>query len=268
MLNAKINVNGIEWNLTGDKEDIVYALRNATSSSIPTVNDNEIIQRIPNTIPLPTVEKKAKYTKNEIINMYEYLETQGDFRIQQFEITRGGKANPTQYTVCLVFDQTKQRYWFYNPKTEDRFIQTFTINDVITRINASESGFSLLHTVANKIWEKMEIVNNLTKISNNKTNPFPILNPTVSTANTVSTVAFKNYETTPSFMTGIKQVMKKNEWTTATHIWNRMAKAGFTSKGKTPENTVASLIYMDIKNNGTNSVFERESGKQAFRLKS
>ena len=182
MLNAKINVNGIEWSLTGDREDIVYALRNTASTSIPT--EKQIIDRLPmgsfvnhdlvNT-PSKLMTKvvdsngTAKFSKEDTIRMYQYLATQGNFRIQQFEITRGGKTNPTQYTVCLVFDNTKQRYCYYNPKSEDRFIQTFTINDVITRINASESGFSMLHSVANRIWEKMSIVEGFIKI----VSPFP-----------------------------------------------------------------------------------------------
>lgn len=256
MLNAKINVNGVEWNLTGDKEDIVYALRNATVSSIPTVNDREIIRKINTEIPTNTVpEKQSVYSKDDMIKMYRYLATQGDFRIQQFEITRGGKTNPSQYTVCLVFDNARQRYCYYNPKTEDRFIKTFTVEEVINRLNNSESGFSLLHTISNKIWERVNVIDGLSKIVNST--PYQ---PNMD-------VNFKNYEPKVSFMNGIRKVMKPNEWVSSNQIWERMKRIGFSSKGKTPENTIASMIYVDIKNRGTDSAFERESGKQSFRLK-
>lgn len=171
MLNAKINVNGIEWLLTGDREDIVYALRNTTSSTI-IPNEKEIIRKVPMTtlyksLSVPTEKGTAKFSKEDTIRMYQYLASQSDYTIKQFEITRGGKTNPMQYTVCLIFDNARQRYCYYNPKTEDRFLQSFSINDVVARINANESGFSMLHTVANKIWEKISIVDDLIRITPN-----------------------------------------------------------------------------------------------------
>jgi hypothetical protein len=179
MLNAKININGSEVLLTGDKEDIVYALKNATAASIP--NIATIMQKAADK---PNNEKKlSKYSKEDMIKMYDYLDKQGDYQIKQFEITRGGKADPVQYIVCLVFDQAKQRYINYNPKTEDRFLNTFTIKEVIEKIKLSEPGFNLLHTVANRIMEKMEVVNGLEKIAN-KPNPF-------------DDVMFPNYSFTP-----------------------------------------------------------------------
>lgn len=203
MLNAKINLNGIEWTLTGDKEEIVYALRNATSTSIPT--EKEIIGKVGSFInheiintPSRLVQNiagsnaqttqptgTAKYSKEDMIGMYQYLSTHGTYSIKQFQITRGGKTNPVQYKVCLVFDELKQRYCWYNPKTEDTYLQTFSIDDTITKIKNSESGFSLLHSVAARITEKMNVVDGLKKIVAEKKDPFP----------TDKKITFKNYET-------------------------------------------------------------------------
>lgn len=266
MLNAKINLNGINIDLTGSKEDIVYALRNTIPSAIPT--EKSILNKASTVSNVMKPEKASKHSKEDSVRMYEYLASQGDYTIKQFEITRGGKINPVQYVVCLVFDNGKQRYCYYNPKSEDKFIQSFSIADVIGSINASQPGFSLLHSVANKIWDKISLVDGLKlvasgepdRIAINKPPPFPQSQP----------VEFKTYD--PKFLNkntyrnAIEAALNKDEWQTPSQIWSKMVRVGFSSKGKTPDATISSLLYTDIKNNES-TVFERAEGKSAFRLK-
>lgn len=258
MLSAKINLNGIETLITGDKEDILYVLQNTISSSIPAIND--IVQKISNTEIKSSTNKEtksSKYSKEDAIKMYKYLASQGNFKIKQFEITRGGKKDPVQFTVCLVFDETKQRYCFYNPKTEDSFIKTYSVEEAIEKTKASESGFSLIHSVANRIAEKISILEDLTKIVSVKTDPFP-----------KDEIVFKNYEpkkhSSSSYRSGMEKVMD-NKWYHVNDIWKRMSKIGFVSQGKTPQATIASILYTDVKKD--NSIFEKERKSSRFRLK-
>lgn len=187
MLNAKLNINGFDIQISGDKEDIVYVLKNTTSSSM-NVREKDIVARI-NSKSKIDEEKKPKYSKEDLIRMYQYLASQGNYQIKQFEITRGGKLNPIRYTVCLVFNQDEQRYIYYNPKSEDRYIETYSINDVLTKINASESGFSLLHTVANRLMDKLSLIDGMKKIISSKEKIDPFKNEEFS---------FKNYESKDS----------------------------------------------------------------------
>lgn len=179
MLNAKINFNGVEVYLSGDKDDILYALKNATSKNIP--SEEKIIQKASSTIETKPEKKPSLYSREETIKMYEYLASQGNHTIKQFEITRGGKTNPIQYIVCLVFDQDRQRYIHYNPKTEDKYLKSYSIEEVISALKNEQSGFNLLHTVANRVAEKINVVKDLTTIVS-KPDPFP------------KEVKFKNYE--------------------------------------------------------------------------
>lgn len=176
MLNAKINFNGVDVYLSGDKDDILYALKNATSKNIP--SEEKIIQKISSTIE----KKSSRYSREETIRIYEYLASQGNYIIKQFEITRGGKINPVQFTVCLVFDQDRQRYIHYNPKAEDKYLKSYSIKEVISALKNEQSGFNLLHTVANRVADKINVVKDLTTIVS-KQDPFP-----------KNEVKFKNYE--------------------------------------------------------------------------
>lgn len=175
MLSAKLLINGVDVSITGDRDDIIYVLKNTMAKSIP--SEKEIIQKVSS-----TEKKPSKYSREEMIKMYEYLSSQGNYRIQQFEITRGGKTDPVQYTVCLVFDQTRQRYIHYNPKTEDKFLQSHSIVDAIAAVKNGQPGFNLLHTVANRIAEKINVVKDLKTIAS-RPEPFPS-----------NEVKFKNYE--------------------------------------------------------------------------
>jgi hypothetical protein len=42
-------------------------------------------------------------------------------------------------------------------------------------------------------------------------------------------------------------------------IWNEISKTGYVSSGKTPDATVSSYLYMDIKDNGDKSIFVKVS---------
>lgn len=155
MITAKLNINKTEISLTGSKEDVLYILKHTTSELI---SNNEVnikfdIKKV----------KSSLYTKEQMISMYEYLQKQGNYTIKQFEITRGGKKDPQQYTVCLVFDEDRQRYIFYNPKTEDTFCGTFTTIAALDYYKLDAPGFSLLHTISNKLMKKIHIVDNLTE---------------------------------------------------------------------------------------------------------
>jgi len=239
MLKAKINVNGMEWDLTGDKEDIVYALRNATSTSIPTEKqitdkvDTFVNHELLNTpsklmgqITQSITTGAAKFSKDNLVKMYQWLAGHGNYTIKQFQITRGGKTNPTQYTVCLVWDESKQRYCWYNPKTEDTFLQSFSINDVIEKLKKAESGFSLLHTVANRISDKMNVVNGLMKIG---TNPFP-------------EVEFNNYEKHSIYNDSINWINKYKRFT------SRQLNSFLRGKSYTNDNELSKNISVLQKN--------------------
>lgn len=183
MITAKLNINKTEISLIGSKEDVLYVLRHTLSEP----NNNYEIKTKPSgpkydnqndyTLFSEHIfkgKKSSLYTKEQMISMYEYLQGQGNYTIKQFEITRGGKKDPQQYTVCLVFDEDRQRYIFYNPKTEDKYCGSFTVIAVLDYYKLEAPGFSLLHTIANKLMTKMNIVDNLTKVLSPEL--FPIYN--------------------------------------------------------------------------------------------
>jgi hypothetical protein len=174
MLNAKLNLNGIDIQLEGDKDDILYALSHTSLSSIPdrrvSLSSANIKAEISTKSPKPTikpVEKSARFTKEQLIKIYQHLQNKGNYQINQFSIVRGGKDNPQTYTVCLVFDTNQQRYIHYNPCGQDVFKKTFTVQEAIDALNNNAEGFSLLHIVAENINKNVEAISAFKRITSN-----------------------------------------------------------------------------------------------------
>jgi hypothetical protein len=156
-----LTINNKEIGISGDLDVVSKCVENIISSAL-----NEKIKPAPAvqaTLMFPSKDhissqlekdKIAKFSKEDNISFYKYLSTYGDFEINQFEITRGGKTNPMQYIVCTVFDKNQHRYIHYNPKSEDKFIKSFSPSEAISNLENNVEGFHLLHQVAAGIQNK------------------------------------------------------------------------------------------------------------------
>lgn len=159
MKRITLTINDKDIGISGDSEVVSKCVENIISTLFndkPKVAAQTTLMLAPKdheSVPSEK-DKIAKFSKEDNISFYKYLSTYGDFEINQFEITRGGKINPMQYTVCTVFDKNQHRYIHYNPKSEDKFIKSFSPTEAISNLENNIEGFHLLHQVAAGIQNK------------------------------------------------------------------------------------------------------------------
>jgi hypothetical protein len=151
-----LTINGTDIGISGDLNVIEKCIGNVIKSLTEKTQTktHQEINKIISTTPVKKTETTPKFSREDNIKFYQYLQNNGNYSINQFEITRGGQANQQQYTVCTVFDNNQRRYMYYNPKSEDKFIATFSPIEAVKNLQNNVEGFHLLHQVAAGIQAK------------------------------------------------------------------------------------------------------------------
>lgn len=155
-----LNCNGMDISISGE----IDVIEKCFEKILDYTKLNKVVPKLQETnttataTPTKKQEKIAKFSREDNIKIFQYLNNYGNYSINQFEITRGGRDNPQKYIVCTVFDNDQHRYIHYNPKTEDRFVSTFTPLQAIENLNKNAEGFHLLHQVAAGIQGKSHLL--------------------------------------------------------------------------------------------------------------
>jgi len=180
---AELKLGNSDIRINGDKDTVLSLLKSITNTE--TIQDTRLetdykthyVDSTDVVIPVrrekATIKNKvSKYSTEDNVAIYEWLSKTGNYSIKQFEITRGSKGDRKQYLVCLVFDNDKQRYINYNPRSEDNFKASYTPVQAIDKIKNNENGFHLIHIVAQNLKGKMEYQNGALNLNTTKVDPF------------------------------------------------------------------------------------------------